>query len=61
MRKARGAMNAKELIEAIRDIKDGTCDPDVKDAVLYHILATVRPDDDEAVPRERRERHGHRA
>ncbi len=46
-------MNAKQLIEAANAIKDGTCDGDVKDAFLDHILATVRPDDDEPVTPER--------
>ena len=44
-------MNAKELIEAAKDVLDRQGGHHIHD-VCNHILATVRPDDDEPVTRE---------
>ena len=50
-------MNAKELIEAAKDVLDRQGGHHIHD-VCNHILATVRPDDDEPVTRKSLEADG---
>jgi len=52
-------MNTKELIEAAITLRDcGELCRSTQDDLCHYILATVRPDDDEPVTRERLEADG---